>query len=185
MNLETKYQEHCARPSDINQHLPTLRRYAQECRTVVEMGVRTIVSTWAFLAARPASLVSVDYIHPRDHGGNLEEVYALVEGEGIAFNFLQADTREIEIAPTDLLFIDTWHVYEQLKVELERHASKVQKFIILHDTVTFGECGETAGHRGLQPALQEFLETDEGKKWQVGEVFTNCNGLTVLQRVLL
>lgn len=184
MTIEQKYQEKCATPSDINQHLPTLRKYAEQCQTVTEMGVRTIVSTWAFLAAKPAGgVLSIDYIHPVKHGGNLDEVLELACREGVPFNFIETDTRQIEIPPTDLLFIDTWHVYEQLKIELDRHAPKARKFIILHDTETFGERGETEGHRGLRPALEEFLFTQEGKNWSVREVFNNCNGLTVLERI--
>jgi hypothetical protein len=181
--IEAKYQEKCATPSDINQHLPTLRQYAEQCRHVTEMGVRTIVSTWAFLAAKPEhGVLSIDYIHPTRHGGNLDEVLELACMEGVIFNFVEADTRTVEIPPTDLLFIDTWHVYEQLKVELERHAPKAKQFIILHDTETFGERGETEGHRGLRPARDEFLAGEEGQKWFVLEHFKNCNGLTILER---
>ena len=35
-----------------------------------------------------------------------------------------ADVRTVAIAETDLLFIDTWHVYAQLKEELRLHAGK-------------------------------------------------------------
>ena len=183
MTIEAKYQEKCATPSDINQHLPTLRKYAELCRHVTEMGVRTIVSTWAFLAAKPEhGVLSIDYIHPVKHGGNLDEVLELAILERVIFDFIEADTRMVDISPTDLLFIDTWHVEEQLRVELERHAPKAQKFIILHDTETFGERGETEGHRGLRPALDEFLVSEEGQNWFVLESFKNCNGLTVLER---
>ena len=33
--------------SDINEHLPTLCRYAQECDSVFETGVRGCISSWA------------------------------------------------------------------------------------------------------------------------------------------
>lgn len=184
MTIEEKYREKCATPSDINQHLPTLRRYAERCRHVTEMGVRTIVSTWAFLAAKPIDgVVSIDYIHPADHGGNINEVYDAIRQDifmQVIWIFIKADTRTMEIEPTDLLFIDTWHVYEQLKIELERHAGQVRKYIILHDTTTFAETGETAGHRGLKPALDEFLAGT--KDWFVLEEFANCNGLMILER---
>ena len=57
---ENKYQEHCERYSDIHEHLPTLYKYAAECDHVTEMGVREVVSTWAFLHAKPSRLVSYD-----------------------------------------------------------------------------------------------------------------------------
>jgi hypothetical protein len=196
MSIEEKYQMACKTPSDIYEHLPTLRRYAAECRHVTELGVRTIVSTWAFLAGlgdcrqdagSTLKLVSVDAIHPRDAGGDLDEVVKAVETLNLEprtlnleFQFIQADDRKITLPYTDLLFIDTWHVYDQLVLELERHAGKARKFIILHDTETFGLTGETPGHRGLKPALDEFLASWWGKDWKVREHFSNCNGLTVL-----
>jgi len=230
MTIEDKYQAACKTPSDIFEHLPTLRRYAAKCGPrwskdgdstgrasgvgagatprgghVTELGVRTIVSTWAFLAGlkdgaeRPPSprpsppgegedaprLVSVDAIHPRDAGGDLDEVIRLARQEEIWFEFYLADDRLINLPLTDLLFIDTWHVYDQLRLELERHAGQARKFIILHDTETFGLMGETPGHRGLKPALEEFLSGTygpDGTHWRVREHLTNCNGLTVLER---
>ena len=47
--LETKYIELCNNPCDINEHLPTLKKYAQECSTVFETGVRGVVSSYALL----------------------------------------------------------------------------------------------------------------------------------------
>ena len=39
-------------PTDIDEHMPTLRDYASRVGIVAEMGVRTIVSTYAFLKVR-------------------------------------------------------------------------------------------------------------------------------------
>ncbi len=191
--IESKYQEKCATPSDIHEHLPTLRRYAGQCSHVTELGVRTVVSTWAFLDGlrghgifSSSTLISVDIAAPAKHGGNLEEVFAAAEGTGVAFHFLEADDLKIDLAPTDLLFIDTWHAYDQLKAELARHADKARKFIILHDTETFGMHGENLNPAdpppaGLRQALIEFLL--DHPEWRVKEHFKNNNGLTVLQRV--
>lgn len=38
-------QEGC----DINEHMPTLRKYASKCGVVAEMGVRSVVATYAFM----------------------------------------------------------------------------------------------------------------------------------------
>jgi hypothetical protein len=48
MSLETLYNENKNRVSDINEHLPTLLYYTQMCNSVVECGVRNIVSSYAF-----------------------------------------------------------------------------------------------------------------------------------------
>jgi hypothetical protein len=100
---------------------------------------------------------------------------------------------------TDLLFIDTWHVYGQLKRELARWNRHAKKYIILHDTEVDKWLGETIRreldadsqsrefgipvaeiNRGLWPAVLEFLE--EHPEWTLLEKYTNCNGLTVLTR---
>jgi hypothetical protein len=179
--IRDKYEEKCRTPSDINEHLPTLLKYAKQCGHITEMGVRSIVSTWALLEGAPKRMVSIDLNHPSATGGNLQEVYDGANQAGIDFKFLQASSIEVRIEPTDLLFIDTWHVYEQLKSELERHAKKVGKYIILHDTETFCKKGETEGHLGLCAALGDFL-MDPSCEWIVVEHFKNNNGLTVLGR---
>lgn len=181
-DLEQKYIELCGRRSDIHEHLPTLKRYTEECETVTEMGVRYIVSTYAFLMGKPKKLTSIDIKHPSEYGGNIDYVINLVKENNIDFQFILGDTRKIEIEETDLLFIDTWHVYEQLKIELQKHSSKVKKYIIMHDTTLFELNGEGVGHKGLWPAIDEFLI--ENKEWSIHERYTNNNGLTILKRNL-
>jgi hypothetical protein len=94
--------------------------------------------------------------------------------------FHEADSREVEIEPTDLMFVDTLHVYEQLQEELAQHAGRVRRFIALHDTTTFGEHGELAGSRGLWPAVVEFLAAQP--EWRIAARYHNNNGLTILER---
>jgi hypothetical protein len=50
MNLiEIKYRNACDEVSDINEHIPVLKRYADMCEHVTEFGVRSGVSTWAWI----------------------------------------------------------------------------------------------------------------------------------------
>ncbi len=48
MKIIDIYNNLCNEKSDINEHLPTLKRYAEKCDHITEMGVRSVVSTWAF-----------------------------------------------------------------------------------------------------------------------------------------
>lgn len=163
----------CSTPSDINEHCPTLYQLAKQCRHVTEMGTRTGVSTAAFLYAQPERLVCYDV-------RLLPQVELLRKLAGVTdFVFYEADVRRVEIEPTDLLFIDTRHVYEQLREELSLHSEKARRFIVLHDTTTFGEQGESPGHRGLWSAVDEFLSK---KSFRLRQRFVNNNGLTVLER---
>ena len=175
-----KYIELSKTPSDINEHLETLKKYAQECDTIIEMGVRSIVSTWAFLIANPKKLVSLDLYNPSHFGGNLQEVYDAASYSNIDFSFVEQDSLTYNIDSCDLLFLDTWHDFLQLKKELTRHHSKVNKYIILHDTVSYryvdeksaDEMGmlnqiETNLPKGLWPAIEEFLY--HNKNWVIWE----------------
>ena len=60
LDLENNYTIRCEQPSDINEHLPTLKKYAEECEHITEMGVRWVVSTFAFMAGLPKKLISYD-----------------------------------------------------------------------------------------------------------------------------
>ena len=175
MNIENKYQELWDKPSDINEHLPVLKRYAEECEHITEMGVRGIVSTYALLAAKPKKLISYDIKNIHWY-----EIAEAVQ-EHTAFRFIQADVLKIEIEPTEMLFIDTLHNYDQLSVELKLHAPKVSKYLVFHDTTTYAHVGESydgISRKGLWPAIEEFLE--EHPEWSIKERFTNNNGLTIL-----
>jgi len=177
-NEITKYYEQMYRtPSDINEHLPALRKYSSKCKHITEMGVRNVCSTWGLIAglmdAGGGALKSMDIVHPSQTGGKgtgLQPAIDTCSGEQIKFSFSIEDSLAVDIEKTDLLFIDTDHIYKQLKAELELHHSKVEKYIILHDT----ESCKTE----LWPALCEFLEKNQ--EWTVIEHFPNNNGLTIL-----
>jgi hypothetical protein len=111
---------------------------------------------------------------------------------GLDYEFRKQNVLKIDIEETDLLFLDTWHAYNQLKAELELHSSKAKKYIIMHDTTSYefrdepltsenAWEGELDFGRGLWAAIQEFLDsTDE---WVLHKRYTNNNGLTILKRV--
>lgn len=155
--LETAYLEAASTPSDINEHVPTLRALAQGCDHVTELGTRGGVSTTALAAGGPGTLVTYDLVHDPAVDGSA----ALARAAGVALVVTTADVLEVDLDETDLLFVDTLHTADQLRQELARHAGRVRHRIALHDTHTFGEVGEDGGP-GLLPALRSFLEVDPG-----------------------
>lgn len=173
--IEERYKYLCLLPSDINEHLPTLKKYAEQSEIIVELGVRKIVSTWAFLAAKPKHLISVDITHPKDYGADIWEVMDSAQEAGIEFDFVLKSSLEIDLPEHDFLFIDTLHTYDQLTKELELHHTKVKKFIAMHDTNLAGDPDN------MRKAVNDFL--DKHKEWEVAEYFENCNGLTILKPV--
>lgn len=171
--IDERLEELKNKKLDINEHLETIKKYSVECDSVIEMGVRSIVSTWALLAGRPKKMISIDIKHPSFYGGNLDEVYESCEKEGICFKFELKSSLEYQFDEVDLLFIDTVHTYDFLSTELKLHGNKVKKYIILHDTEIF--------KNELMPAVNEFLK--DNNEWKIKECFINNNGLTVLERI--
>jgi hypothetical protein len=109
------------------------------------------------------------------------EVDELEVAGGHAFEFKLGDSRTVDIDTTDLLFIDTFHSGIQLWEELTRHHRSVRRWIVLHDTITFGETGEN-GEPGLMSAVKSFVT--EFPQWSIVAEYLNNNGLTVLGRAI-
>jgi hypothetical protein len=178
MTLQQHYDYNCKLPSDINEHLETLKEYASECDHITEMGVRWVVSTYAFLMGKPKKMISYDI-----NFVNTDFIKELVKDD-TDFEFKVANTLNLEIEETDLLFIDTLHNYNQLKGELELHADKSKKYIIFHDTTSFEWIGESYNGKvdeiGLWPAIEEFLESNP--HWKILKRYTHNNGLLILKR---
>lgn len=173
--IREKYQQAFVSPSDINEHIPTLRRIASECESVVEMGVRGMVSSWGLLEGlreKGGKFIGIDIVSPEEYGNDLAKIKESCSQEGIDFEFILGDTLVIDIEETDLLFIDTLHFYSQLTKELARHSDKAKKFIAMHDT--------ESSPMEMWPAVNEFLQ--EHPEWGLYEHHPNNNGMTILKR---
>ncbi len=197
--LKRMYEHHARTPSDINEHLPHLRRLASECSSVVELGLRTMVSSWGILQGLSESSFSsrsylgVDIDLPPTH--TLNSARSLAQAEGISFEFWHANDMDIEIPTADLLFIDTLHTYCHLTYELEKFSPKVLKYIAMHDTGAscgkvdcYGYLGDRSEYppeidrtkRGLWRAVLDFLARHP--EWVMVEHYENNYGLTILKR---
>jgi hypothetical protein len=185
------YEYYKNTPSDINEHLPTLLKYAEECEHITEMGVRTCNSSWALLYSNPQKMISYD----KGQNESINTFINIANESSMNFEFRLNDVLTIEIENTDLLFIDTWHTYNQLSLELELHSKNVNKYIILHDTVTYGLIDEQLydnlsvvvrsipkTKEGLMNAVNDFLMSENGFMWTIFEEYKNNNGLLVLKR---
>ena len=202
INQKFNYLSNC--PSDINEHLPTLSKYASECNSVFETGVRGCISSWA-LAHGLLHNGSTDenktlFMNDIDVC-NINELLNVTEGLPIRVKYEWKNNLNLILNQTyDLTFIDTWHVYGQLKRELAKFSAITNKYIIMHDTTVdewYGEtirCGWNAQeqsrisgfsveeiNKGLWPAIEEFLKENPG--WVLHERYFNNNGLTILRKV--
>jgi cephalosporin hydroxylase len=203
------YREH----SDISDHLGTLfsETVATRPRLVVELGTRGGESTRVLIAAASvsgASVLSVDI----DEAPALEvpgrERWTFVRSDDVAFGREVAGFRawcgERGLGPqADVIFIDTSHLYEHTREEIEvwHHHLAPAGALLFHDTNmgsgVFSRLDGTISasgwdnQRGVIRAVEEFL----GRRYDERSFFTdvargflvthrpNCNGFTVLRRI--
>jgi len=181
LDLEEEYQLACKCDSDINEHLPKLREYAEKCTHITEMGTRYCNSTIAFLSAHPKKFITYD-VTPNDR---IEYVQMVARDSHLDFEFRNENVEQIEIEETDFLFIDTNHHDIQLSNELKLHANKARKYIGFHDISSFGITGQGywpgEGH-GLWEAINPFLENHP--EWKIDYKADNNNGLLILKRII-
>jgi cephalosporin hydroxylase len=172
--FQKEYERQLISSPDIAEHLPRLNQLARECRHVTEFGVRWGSSTAAFLNS-DATLRSYDIVEDP----SVAELFRLAQDAGKDARYIIASSLEIgTLEETDMLFIDSKHTYQQASAEL-KYANSVRKYIVLHDTTTFGTIGED-GSVGLWPAVVEFLA--HSTDWTMVERLHNNNGLTVMAR---
>lgn len=201
-SIEKKFLHLSNNPSDINEHLCTLSKYSSDCESVLETGVATCVSSWAFVHGLLNNKSLNKKLFMNDiNVCNISELLFLTHSLPIKIEYEWKNNLDLELKERyDLTFIDTWHVYGQLKRELIKFAPITNKYIIMHDTTidewkseifrvnsNAEELSKTSGfsieeiEKGLWPAVQEFL--DANKDWVLHERYTNNNGLTILRRV--
>jgi len=199
--------------SDSNRHASTLRMLAAQCHSVAEVGLRSVLSTWPLLQGLADSSIAGPE-EPKWHFAvgavpfqHAAEAGRVASSLGIDYKFLQGDTLTTGLGgDVDLLFLDTFRAYAQLRAELRLHARHARRFIAIHGTQTDGRRGECvrAGRRGLPAheacgegaarlgvsasevrgglwaAMEEFLALRP--EWRVSHHFSTGSGLTVLER---
>ena len=203
-----KFKNLCNMPLDINEHLPTLYKYAKECNSVLECGVRGCISSWAFAyglidnhnnndnnTTKKLILNDIVVCDIDDFLNNTKYI------SDLKIDYKWCSDLDLELDENvDLVFIDTLHVYGQLKRELAKFSKISNKYIIMHDTTVdeiYGECirlnwniqdmskttnlPESELTKGLKYAIDEFLI--DNNEWVIHDVYTNNNGLTVLKRI--
>ena len=200
--VHRKFQQLSNTISDINEHLPTLSQYASECESVFETGVRGCVSSWAFVNGLLNNNSSKKQLFMNDiNPCDISELLSVTKNVPIQIGYQWINNLQLNFSQNvDLTFIDTWHIYGQLKRELDKFAPITNKYIIMHDTTVDEWYGETIRmgwnveeqsiqsgfpieeiNKGLWPAIQEFL--DSNLDWVLHERFRNNNGLTILRRI--
>ena len=159
-------------PSDINEHCETLRKVVAGKR-VVDYGYRTNVSSIAIAAGKPSQYTMISDKQPiewpllaRELKNAKPELRIADNPKGVAF-----------IPECDVVFLDTIHTASYIDKFLEVNAKSVKEWIVIHDSVTFGEQGEDGGP-GIMFAVRKFLRMN--RNWTVFRHDRNNNGLILL-----
>lgn len=202
IDIEQKLTQVIKTAGDIDEHLVYLMKLSSECESVLECGVRSIVSSWAFVnglvinKSNNKKLICSD-IQPAP---GAQELATACAEHGIKHKFIVGNDLDMVMEPYDMIFIDTWHIYGQLKRELAKMHSYAKKYIVMHDTEVDKIHGESirmshnidlmvknSGYSyqevltGLGLAVEEFLATHP--EWKIKKHFEHENGLTVMERV--
>ena len=199
--IKERYEKLCNTPLDINEHLPTLYRYATECESIIETGVRGCISSWALCYGLLNNNKPNKQILLNDLTSCNITMLLQVTNNLIDIKYEWKNNLELEIKENvDLTFIDTWHIYGHMKRELEKFSKVTNKYMILHDTTVDEIYGETirchlnaeqqsveTGYPieeincGIWKAVIEFLINN--RNWILFERYHNNNGLTVLKKI--
>ena len=182
MDFEKEYQEvirHDLGQDFTTQDINFISQIVSECKSVVELGTGQCAMDRVFLRYD----VKLDTYDIEDCPDNfLEEAKAA--GRDVTFH--KEDTLKVEIPETDILFIDSLHTYEQVKSELELHASKAKRYILFHDTVTYSKIGQAVVDgeetKGILPAIEEFLELHP--EWSIVYNSKEGNGMIVVKKLV-
>ena len=196
--LKNNYYSSMLETSDINEHLEDIYKLTLECSSVIEIGVRNMVSTWGFLYGlrnkENANYLGIDLNFPPD----LKIAEKICNDNSIKFNFIAKNDMLIEETfESDIIFFDSLHTYCHLTYELEKFSGMSKKYMCFHDSsgpweatddiLYTGDFSEYPEHinktkRGVWQAIQDFLEKNE-KIWKLKSRKTNNNGFTVLERI--
>jgi hypothetical protein len=189
--IEAIYAKHCAARTSTSIHLPRLRALADGCDVAVEFGVKRGASA-------SAMLLGADRVVSFDLVASLE-ARELKRVAGDRWDYRIEDSRTADVPECELMFSDSLHTYAQCKAELEAHADKARRYLVFHDTLTFGSVGangETGEqlwayrrgesvpiqYLGIRPAIDELMIRDPS--WHIVAHYTDSHGLLVLQRTV-
>lgn len=194
--FQEEYQKRLAAWSDIQEHLPFLYEAASKSKVILELGVRSGVSTAALLAGiesqmEPACvdpacpqaarhhphLWSVDISRPHvPDWWRKSELWTFTLG-----NDLYPAVANEQPAKVDMLFIDTSHFYEHTLEELALYVPRVNPggIVCCHDTELPLLPGHPKGYVGFSVAraLDKFC-LDSKLTWTN---YTGSNGLGVIR----
>lgn len=190
LTLESIYNDHAAGNTAISVHLPRLRALAEGLELAVEFGVKRGASSSALL-------LGADHVVSYDIAST-PEARELKRVAGDRWEYWIEDSRRADVPECDLLFVDSLHTFEQCRDELAVHGNKASKFLVFHDTQTFGTVGaegESGRQKWTYAAGKGSVPLDclgirhavdlfqiDNPQWRIAAAYPDSHGLLVLAR---
>lgn len=175
LTLANLYKRAMNNPSDFHEHVQTLKLLADKCEKVAE------ISAWGKSALISLAMSNAKdvYSYCRHHKGEWGALAQLSEGR--VKPVVIRDNPDVGplIPDVDLLFLDTKHTADQVFKELSKYHVNVNRYIVIHTTVTFGEVGDDGGP-GVMHGIRKFLQTHS--EWSVIKEYRNNHGMIVLSK---
>lgn len=191
--------------SNINEHIPTLFEYAKKASRIIECcyygddapTLSFILGLIHNLTTNKREIISTSFFNYSN-----DAIIQIAKEFDINVSYITCNSLEFNPkGEYDLIFIDTFHVYGQLKRELDFFSKclQVNGTIIMHDTSidaitseairsnmdieSLMEIHKFTKHEivtGIWPAITEFL--DENKNFILEQKYENNNGLTIIRK---
>lgn len=176
-NLEEFYNTFVQEVGEGLYHHPNLKKYADQCTTIKELGVLQGMSlALCMLSENTKAVHGVDI-----NGARIEPYLPLfqkyAEEKNIDFNFIEKSSTDWSTAQGkfEMLHIDSMHVPSHLEKELQLHAPNITKYIVFHDTANFKHS------KGLFPVIARYI-TEVDQNWVIVEHNNYRVGYTVIAR---
>jgi hypothetical protein len=133
------------------------------CQSYKELGVNQGATAAAVMLQAPKYIelidLVIDHFKPQQH---LFEQFA--QENDVALRVIQSSSTDPKLVVTevDMMLVDTIHEPSYVVKELQKHAPKVLKYIIIHDTGTFPAIHTAAASELLPKGWQVLWYCDDG-----------------------
>ncbi len=198
LKIEILYNKAGKEVGDFNEHVPILKKYSEECSSILELGIHRLVSTWAILKGIKENGKYTAVGKWEISMLNRNDLDNVCKAKGVTTKILIKNEMTIpliEFEDVDLIFVDALHTYCHVLWELNTYSFLSSKYIILHDTeAPWGNADDTEykgdyseypesydkNKKGVLPAIVDFL--NDHPEWKMKERLLNNHGLVVLER---
>ncbi len=179
-SVESHYQKAVHTERDLNKHMGKISEVAAKCSSIEEV-TRRVESSLALMVARPKFMKTFVY-GPDAANPVYGDVMEYAKRNDVIFSLSKTgDYYFREIGECDAFFFKCPHDYHTMEEDLPKWASKVSRYIVIHDTATHADkWADGDGGIGLAPGIIAFLQSH--KDWFVHYHSVDQYGLTILSK---